>query len=149
MAFASSKLSAVPLGTPGAGTGRALWATHAGGLFFRFASRNERSRWLDRRRTAITVLFSLRAIIVMLFPAFAMSRSWLSSSGSHVRRAFFFIIPSPSERRIGPPFQLGRSGPTAIRHANAFLKKNPVRAVNAGGVKVIIRHPAVRGRKEG
>ncbi len=69
-----------------------MWAFYFREVFSlgrRPASRSETLMILSRPRTAVTVRLSLSAIIVMVFPASAISRSCFSSSGSHGRLAFF------------------------------------------------------------
>jgi hypothetical protein len=69
---------------------------HAGGVFLSFGRRptlpSETLRIPNRPRTAVTVRLSLSAIIVMFFPASAISRSCPSSSGFHGRLTYLRII---------------------------------------------------------
>jgi hypothetical protein len=60
---------------------------HAGGFSFRRRPTlcSETLRIPNRPRTAVTVRLSVSDMIVMVFPASTISRSWLSSSGSQGR----------------------------------------------------------------
>src|SRR6266550_6782998 len=64
---------------------------HAGGFSFgrRPTLPSETLRIPNRPRTAVTVRLSLSDMAVMVFPASTISRSWLSSSGSHGRLPYF------------------------------------------------------------
>src|SRR5260370_28855323 len=66
----------------------------AGGFSFgrRPTLPSETLRIPNRPRTAVTVRLSLSDIIVMVFPASTISRSWLSSSGSQGRLPYLGMI---------------------------------------------------------
>jgi hypothetical protein len=70
-------------------TDRGGTPVHARRVFLSFGRRptlpSETLRIPNRPRTAVTVRLSLSDMIGMVFPASTISRSWLSSSGSHGR----------------------------------------------------------------
>jgi len=77
---------------------------------------SETLRIPNRPRTAVTVRLSLSDMIVMVFPASTISRSWLSSSGFHGRLPYLGIILTggANAARTGratwpiPPFAAGQ-----------------------------------------
>jgi hypothetical protein len=92
---------------------------HAGGFFFglRPTLPSETLRIPNRPRTAVTVRLSLSDMIVMVFPASTISRSWLSSSGSQGRLPYLGMI-------------ILTGGANAARTEQRYLANHPLRPAN-------------------